>query len=57
MDEQTQLQIALSISKEDAKKVKAYRQQGILFLLLLLLFTLTSIKMDKASPLPPITKK
>lgn len=56
MDEQTQLQIALSISKEDAKKVKVYRQQTILFLRLLLLFTLTSVKMDKTSPLPPTAK-
>lgn len=30
MDEQAQLQIALSISKEEAKKVKVYRQWGIL---------------------------
>lgn len=32
MDEQAQLQIALSISKEEAKKVKVYRQQGVLAL-------------------------
>lgn len=30
MDEQTQLQIALSISQEEAKKVQVSRQQGSL---------------------------
>lgn len=57
MDEQTQLQIALSMSKEEAKKVKVQRHQGILFPPLLLLLALTKIKMDKTSPFPPIKKK
>ena len=39
MDEQTQLQIALSISKEEAKKVKVYWQRGILLLSPVALYT------------------